>query len=104
MAKNVRVRKTAQQFRGEVLAESRQACSLCIQFGSGDLRRSTKSNDASDILRGRPQAAFLAAAEHYRCEFHAIAYVKRADPLRTVELMSGKREQVDLKTVYIQGN
>src|SRR6476619_5015327 len=71
---------------------------------TGELRRSTKTNDPWDIRGPGAQSAFLAAAKVERGEPHsppALAHIQGADPLWPVHLVARHREGRDVGSLHI---
>ena len=69
------------------------------QFGGG-----AQSDDPRRILRPAAARPFLMAAAKERSEFRSLTHIERADSLRPMQLMPGKRKEIDLRRFQIDRN
>ena len=91
----------------QAVAQCAQALRLVGHLGLRDLRGLAHADDAGDVERARPHAAFVAAAIDLRRQQHtrvAATHVERAYTLRAVHLVRGDRHDVDFQRVDVERN
>ena len=71
---------------------------------AGDLGGFAESDDAGNVFRAGTNAALVVAAVKQRPQACSAANVKRADALRPVQFVAGKRKQIELELVHINWN
>src|SRR5688500_10442521 len=87
------------------LAVGDEAMTFALHLALGDLTRLPEADDAGDVERPTAHPALMAAAVHLRRQLDPRVpppHVKRADTLRTVNLVAGDRRQVDVHRLYIE--
>ena len=83
--------------RGDALGVFRQGCFR-------DFRSLSQADDSGDVLGAGPEAALVMTAVEELAQARAAADVEGADALWSVELVPGKREQVEFERVHIDRN
>ncbi len=71
---------------------------------SGTLRRLPQPDDADRILGARTEPALLFSAVDERIDDDALLHVQGADALRSVDLVPGEREEVDVQLLHVDRN
>src|SRR5918993_132456 len=66
------------------------------------LQGQTEPDDAWHVLRSPAPTLLLATASLLKVERRSPAYVKQSHALRSIELVSGQREQIDAESIDVQ--
>src|ERR1700754_3946092 len=69
-----------------------------------ELARSAECDDVWNSQRSRAASLLLSAADNKRRERNVVSQVERADALRRVQLVAGKREQIDFGCFQVDRN
>ena len=74
---------------------------ILLHVGAGFLQRRCHAHDGWDILRPRPLSPLLGPALNQAGQGHAPTGVQYPSPLGSVELVGGKRQQVDVLRLHV---
>ena len=85
----------------ELVTECAEALRIVGERVAGDLGGFAESDDAGNVFRAGTNAALVVAAVKQRPQACSAANVKRADALRPVQFVAGKRKQIELELVHI---
>ncbi|MGY4412500.1 hypothetical protein ACVWW4_004236 [Bradyrhizobium sp. LB7.1] len=77
---------------------------LFYEVCRSEFRRLAEPNNARNVLGASAAMPLLCAAEDQRSELDVLAHIQRADPLRTMELMAGERQHVDVRSLQVNRN
>src|SRR5579863_1526994 len=91
----------------KAVAELGQANRLFRHFFLGDFTGRTQTDNAGDVQRAGAHAAFVATAVNDGGKLNAriaAANVERADSLRSINLVRGNGQQVDVVFLHVDGN
>ena len=80
------------------------ALALRCQVAAGDDASCAQCGDARNIFGAGAPPALLVAAVQQRLQRRGGAFVPAADPLRRVNLVSGKRQKIDAEVVHRKGH
>lgn len=94
------LRKAADQ----PVAQSADRFRVFVHVRAGVFKGGGHAHDGGEILRAGALAALLRAAFDETCQGNALAGVQHADALRTVELVRGEREHIDVLCLYVDGD
>ena len=63
-----------------------------------------ETDDAGNVLRSRPARALVASAIEHGLQDGSLAHIQRAHSLRSMNLVSGNREQIAADALYVDGD
>ena len=89
------------------IAKPAQIRRFGVHLFTRNLAGFAQSHDAGHIQRAGTHAALVAAAINLRCNLHARiapAHIQRAHALRSVNLVTGKRQHVDVVGHHVHRN
>ena len=88
----------------ELVTQHPDARPLLRDALAGQRRRPAQAHDARGVLRSWPAVALVMAPVKERLQNRPLAYVERAHPLRPVQFVRGKREQIHAELFDVHGN
>src|SRR5690349_14190878 len=98
------MRHSMEQAVLELIAKRAQALGVVREGLASNFRGFAQADDACDIFRARAHTTLVVSAVKKLLQASSATHIERADTLGRVQLVAGKREQIELERIHVDRN